>query len=441
MLKENHSRKAKRIQSIETTLLDLEQKSAVLTKEWDHVTAQRGEVTRLQQEIEDGRYHLQVAQRDGQLETAAELTYATLPRLEQELAAAKEAVTKAGLFEENVTAEHIAQVISSWTGIPVEKMLEGEQDRLLDMETRLAQSVVGQPDAIAAVSNAIRRARAGISDPNQPMGSFLMLGPTGVGKTELAKSLAHFLFDDSQAILRMDMSEYMEKHAVSRLIGAPPGYVGYEDGGSLTEAVRRRPYQIILFDEIEKAHPDIFNVLLQVLDEGHLTDGQGRRVDFRNTLILLTSNIGAEHLLALPEMAPSQDAEEAIMADLSTFFRPEFLNRLDATILFRRLGRDDMATIVDLQLNHLSKRLHEQGMDIQVSAAARLWLGDKGYDPKFGARPLKRVIQNEIHNALAKHLLERQFDDGDTITVDLDAKADQLTFSSQIVPHDARNSA
>ena len=433
--KDGNARKAKRLKTIEAELKDLEAQSADLTKDWENVTAQRGEITRLQQELEDARHQLQVAQRDGQLEQAAELTYATLPRLEQELAAAKDAVSSSGLFEEDVNAQHIAQVISSWTGIPVEKMLEGEQERLLHMEDRLAESVVGQPDAIAAVSNAIRRARAGISDPNQPMGSFLMLGPTGVGKTELAKSLAQFLFDDPQAILRMDMSEYMEKHAVSRLIGAPPGYVGYEDGGSLTEAVRRRPYQIILFDEIEKAHPDIFNVLLQVLDEGQLTDGQGRRVDFRNTLILLTSNIGADHLLALPETAPSQDAEDAVMADLAAVFRPEFLNRLDATILFRRLGRDDMATIVDLQLHQLDKRLADQGMDIEVSPAARLWLGDKGYDPKFGARPLKRVIQNEIHNALAKRLLDQQFDDGDRIIIDLDAKADALTFQGMAAEH------
>ncbi len=428
--KDGNARKAKRLKSIETELADLEERSASLTKDWQDVTAQRGEITRLQQEIEDARHQLQVAQRNGQLDLAAELTYATLPGLEQELAAAKNAVSTSGMFEENVTAQHIAQVISSWTGIPVEKMLEGEQDRLLSMEERLAESVVGQPDAIAAVSNAIRRARAGISDPNQPMGSFLMLGPTGVGKTELAKSLAQFLFDDAQAILRMDMSEYMEKHAVSRLIGAPPGYVGYEDGGSLTEAVRRRPYQIILFDEIEKAHPDIFNVLLQVLDEGHLTDGQGRRVDFRNTLILLTSNIGSEHLLALPETAPSRDAEEAVMADLAAVFRPEFLNRLDATILFRRLGRDDMATIVDLQIARLAQRLTEQGIDIQVMDNAKLWLGDKGYDPKFGARPLKRVIQNTIHNELAKRLLDGQFDEGDRIVIDLDAAADELTFTS-----------
>ena len=438
--KDGNARKAKRLETIEAELKDLESQSADLTKDWNNVTAQRNEISRLQQELEDARHGLQVAQRDGQLEVAAELTYATLPRLEQELAATKDAVSSSGIFEEDVTAQHIAQVISSWTGIPVEKMLEGEQERLLCMEDRLAETVVGQPDAIAAVSNAIRRARAGISDPNQPMGSFLMLGPTGVGKTELAKSLAQFLFDDTQAILRMDMSEYMEKHAVSRLIGAPPGYVGYEDGGSLTEAVRRRPYQIILFDEIEKAHPDIFNVLLQVLDEGHLTDGQGQRVDFRNTLILLTSNIGAEHLLALPETAPSQDAEDAVMADLADVFRPEFLNRLDATILFRRLGRDDMATIVDLQLNQLEKRLAEQGMEIDVSAAARLWLGDKGYDPQFGARPLKRVIQNEIHNALAKRLLDHQFDDGDRIVIDLDAKADALTFQGVSSDQSAPNS-
>ncbi|MCE2517150.1 MAG: AAA family ATPase, partial [Alphaproteobacteria bacterium] len=384
--KESNSRKEKRLGAIENELAELEARSKDLTAEWQAMTAQRDQVTALQQQLEDARHELAVAQRDGALEKAAELTYATLPTIEQELAATKEAVTQSAHFNEDVDAHHIAQVVSSWTGIPVDKMLQGEQERLLNMEAVLAQSVVGQDEAIAAVANATRRARAGISDPNQPIGSFLMLGPTGVGKTELAKSLAHFLFDDPAAILRMDMSEYMEKHAVSRLIGAPPGYVGYEDGGSLTEAVRRRPYQIILFDEIEKAHPDIFNVLLQVLDEGHLTDGQGRRVDFRNTLILLTSNIGADHLLALPDGGASDDAREAVMADLAQTFRPEFLNRLDSTILFRRLGRDDMATIVDIQLGQLTARLAEQGIDISVTSSARLWLGDRGYDPQYGAR-------------------------------------------------------
>jgi ATP-dependent Clp protease ATP-binding subunit ClpB len=432
--KESRGRTEKRLQAIAKDLKELESRSAQLTEEWQTMTAQRGEVTRLQQHLEDARHELQVAQRNGALEKAAELTYATLPALEQELATTKDTVAQSRHFKEDVDTHHIAQVISNWTGIPIDKMLAGEQDRLLNMEEILAKSVVGQDEAIAAVANATRRARAGISDPNQPMGSFLMLGPTGVGKTELAKSLAHFLFDDAAAILRLDMSEYMEKYTVSRLIGAPPGYVGYEDGGSLTESVRRRPYQIILFDEIEKAHPDIFNVLLQVLDEGHLTDGQGRRVDFRNTLILLTSNIGAEHLLALPDGSASDDAWEAVMGDLARTFRPEFLNRLDATILFRRLGRDNMAKIVDIQLSQLATRLAEQGLDITVTPDARLWLGDRGYDPKFGARPLKRVIQNEVHNALALDLLKGRFGDGDQITIDLDPVQDTLISSTSLIP-------
>ncbi|MGC6485189.1 MAG: ATP-dependent chaperone ClpB [Candidatus Puniceispirillales bacterium] len=428
--KEGEGRKAKRLDAIKADMEGLEERSRDLTGQWQAAKLQRQEISQLQQAIEDARYNLTVAQREGKLEEAAEITYATLPGLEQQLAAAKEAVAASSLFEEEVQSHHIAQVISSWTGIPVDRMMQGEQEKLLQMEETLARHVVGQPEALAAVANATRRARTGIADPNQPIGSFLMLGPTGVGKTELAKGLARFLFDDAAAILRLDMSEYMEKHAVSRLIGAPPGYVGYEDGGSLTEAVRRRPYQVILFDEIEKAHPDIFNVLLQVLDEGHLTDGQGRRVDFRNTIILLTSNIGAEHLLALPENAPSEDAREAVMAALQATFRPEFLNRLDATILFNRLGRDAMARIVDIQIENLATRLADQGISISVTDNARLWLGDHGYDPHFGARPLKRVIQQVIHNRLAEALLEARFDDGDTIVVDLDAAADTLRFSA-----------
>jgi ATP-dependent Clp protease ATP-binding subunit ClpB len=428
--KEDHKRKEKRLTAIANELAELEQQSGELTETWQAVNAQRSEVTRLQQDIEDARYNLSVAQRQGELDRAAELTYATLPALEQELAAAKEAVASSPMVDEMVDAHHIAEVISSWTGIPVDKMLTGDQDRLLEMENVLAEHVVGQPEAIEAVSHAVRRARAGISDPNQPMGSFLMLGPTGVGKTELAKALAGFLFDDPQAMIRMDMSEYMEKHAVSRLIGAPPGYVGYEDGGSLTEAVRRRPYQVILFDEIEKAHPDIFNVLLQVLDEGQLTDGQGRRVDFRNTIILLTSNIGSEHLLALADHEDSDKVRDQVMADMGSVFRPEFINRLDQTLLFKRLSRDDMAKIVDLQLADLSHRLKDQNIEIDVTDGARLWLGDQGYDPQFGARPLKRVIQNEIHNKFAVGLIEGQFGEGDLITIDLNGKAGALSFKA-----------
>jgi len=418
----------KRLSAIADELAALEVKSAELGKAWEAVKGQTAEVVRLQQAIEEARHRLEVAQRSGDLGAAAELTYGQLPALEQELKAAKDAVAAAEMMNEAVTSQHIAEVISKWTGIPIDKMLEGERDKLLAMEDHIGKRIIGQQEAVAAVANATRRSRAGLADPNQPMGSFLMLGPTGVGKTELTKALAAFLFDDDSAVLRMDMSEYMEKHAVARLIGAPPGYVGHEDGGALTEAVRRRPYQVVLFDEIEKAHPDIFNILLQVLDEGRLTDGKGRQVDFRNTMILLTSNIGAEHLLALDDQAPADDARDAIMTEVAGLFRPEFLNRLDEILLFRRLSRDDMGQIVTIQLDRLQARLAERGLTIHLSTEATEWLATKGYDVQFGARPLQRVIKTKLQNPLAEALLQGDFAEGDVITVGLDKVADKLVF-------------
>ena len=319
--------------------------------------------------------------------------------------------------EEAVTAEQIAAVVSRWTGVPVEKMLEGERGKLLHMEAALKARVVGQDEAIAAVSQAVRRARAGLQDPNRPLGSFLFLGPTGVGKTELTKALAEFLFDDERAMVRIDMSEFMERHSVARLIGAPPGYVGYEEGGSLTEAVRRRPYQVILFDEVEKAHPDVFNVLLQVLDDGRLTDGQGRTVDFRNTLIVLTSNLGSEYLANLPEDQAADAVRGQVMDAVRAAFRPEFLNRLDEILLFRRLSRDDMVGIVDIQLRQLQKLLDERKITLAIEPEAKNWLANTGYDPVYGARPLKRVIQRELQNPLAEKILAGDIRDGDTVRV------------------------
>ena len=426
--KENAKASEKRLAAIAGELASLEQRSAELTAAWDGVKARMAEVGRLQQQLEDQRHSLDVAQREGRLEMAAELTYATLPALEQELAAAKDAVAESQLVDEEVTAPHIASVISSWTGIPVDKMLEGEREKLLGMEAIIGQRIIGQSEAVSSVANAIRRSRAGLADPHQPMGSFLMLGPTGVGKTELAKALAEFLFDNDDAVLRIDMSEYMEKHAVARLIGAPPGYVGYEEGGSLTEAVRRRPYQVVLFDEIEKAHPDIFNVLLQVLDEGHLTDGQGRRVDFANTLVLLTSNIGADHLLALGDGEDSDAARTAVMGDVQATFRPEFLNRLDEILLFHRLSQGDMGAIVTIQFARLAGRLTDCGISLRLDDQAADWLAVRGYDPQFGARPLQRVIQNAVQNPLAEALLAGRFGEGDIVEVRLDPATDTLVF-------------
>ena len=426
--KESAKSAGKRLQAIAEELADLETVSARLTEEWTKVKTQMSEVARLQQDLEDARHALEVAQREGRLEAAAELAYGRLPGLEQELAAAKDAVSVSELVDEEVTDSQIAAVISSWTGIPVDKMLEGEREKLLAMEAAIGQRLIGQDEAVSAIANATRRSRAGLSDPNQPMGSFLMLGPTGVGKTEMAKALASFLFDNDGAMLRIDMSEYMEKHAVARLIGAPPGYVGYEEGGTLTEAVRRRPYQVVLFDEIEKAHPDIFNILLQVLDEGHLTDGHGRRVDFANTIVLLTSNIGADHLLALDDSEDSDAARDAVMADVHSTFRPEFLNRLDEILLFHRLAPSHMGAIVSIQFARLQARLADRGVSLRLSDDAADWLAKRGYDPQFGARPLQRVIQNAVQNPLAQALLEGRFGDGDLVEVRLDPADDGLIF-------------
>jgi len=360
---------------------------------------------------------LEQVQRRGDWARAGELAYGIIPDLEKRLAEAETREGRGMMGEEAVTAEQIAAVVSRWTGVPVEKMLEGERGKLLHMEGALKSRVVGQEEAIAAVSQAVRRARAGLQDPNRPMGSFLFLGPTGVGKTELTKALAAFLFDDERAMVRIDMSEYMEKHSVARLIGAPPGYVGYEEGGSLTEAVRRRPYQVILFDEIEKAHPDVFNVLLQVLDDGRLTDGQGRTVDFRNTLIVLTSNLGSEYLASLPEGQSVDAARGQVMEAVRAAFRPEFLNRLDEILLFRRLSRDDMVGIVDIQLAQLQKLLEDRKVTLEIDAEAKKWLANTGYDPVYGARPLKRVIQRELQNPLAEKILAGEIRDGETVRV------------------------
>jgi len=405
-----------RLGKLETELDDLEAQSEELTSQWESEKASLADTTKLKEELDNARMTAERAIRDGKLEEAGELTYGLIPKLEERLAKA-DAEEDGSMVDESVTAEHVAQVISRWTGIPVDKMLEGEREKLLRMEDALRGRVVGQEDALVAVSNAVRRARAGLQDPNRPIGSFLFLGPTGVGKTELTKTLASFLFDDEQALVRIDMSEFMEKHSVARLIGAPPGYVGYDEGGSLTEAVRRRPYQVILFDEVEKAHPDVFNVLLQVLDDGRLTDGQGRTVDFRNTLIIMTSNLGSE-LIANQEAG--HDLEEIRPMEMEVVrgsFRPEFLNRLDETILFRRLSREHMDGIVDIQLERLRDRLHSRSIVLQLDEAARHWLANEGYDPVYGARPLKRTIQRALENPLAQAILEGRIDDGDEIEV------------------------
>ncbi|MHA1539003.1 MAG: ATP-dependent chaperone ClpB [Alphaproteobacteria bacterium] len=405
-----------RLQKVEEELATLQEKTDILTEKWQAEKAKITEAQILKERLEAARLELEQEQRKGNLERAGELSYGTIPKLETALKDAEQnaSTQKKSLINKIVTDEDIAHIVSKWTGIPVDKMMEGEREKLLKMEENLARRVIGQEEAIQSVSHAIRRARAGLQDPDRPIGSFIFLGPTGVGKTELTKALAAFLFDDEQAMIRIDMSEYMEKHAVSRLIGAPPGYVGYDEGGSLTEAVRRRPYQVILFDEIEKAHPDIFNVLLQVLDDGRLTDGQGRTVDFRNTLIIMTSNLGSEHLASGEE---PEAVREKVMDVVKGAFRPEFLNRLDETLLFRRLSRAHMDKIVTIQLKRLDKLLLDRKIILQLDEAAMTWLADKGYDPIYGARPLKRVIQKYLQNPLATLILEGKIKDGATVPI------------------------
>ena len=427
--KESDKASADRLMKLELELAELAEVLGSLTARWQAEKDKLADAQKLKEQLEAARLELERVQRKGELERASELAYGVIPKLEADIEAAIERTqtTEAAMLEEAVSDDHIAQVVSRWTGVPVEKMLASELEKLLAMETYLRGRVIGQDAPIESVARAVRRARAGLQDPQRPIGSFLFLGPTGVGKTELTKALAAFLFDDEAAICRLDMSEYMEKHSVSRLIGAPPGYVGYDEGGALTEAVRRRPYQIVLFDEVEKAHADVFNVLLQVLDDGRLTDGQGRTVDFRNTLIILTSNLGAQHLAGLPDGAEAEQARAVVMDEVRGVFRPEFLNRLDDVMLFERLHAEHMGAIVDIQMARLKVLLAARGMDIELSDAARQWLAEKGYDPIYGARPLKRVIQREVQDGLAEEILSGAM--GDDTIVFVDIADDQISLS------------
>ncbi|MFM1815805.1 MAG: hypothetical protein RLZ98_2500 [Pseudomonadota bacterium] len=415
--KESDDASKERLSRIEKQIADLEDESRALTQRWLSEKDKLGSVQKLKEKLDEARIELERAQRKGDYNRAGELQYSVIPDLEKQLKSGEETGADNAMVEEAVTPDHIAGVVSRWTGVPVDRMLEGERAKLLRAEDEIAKRVVGQEEAVHAVSTAVRRARAGLQDPNRPIASFMFLGPTGVGKTELTKALAEFLFDDEGAMVRLDMSEYMEKHSVARLIGAPPGYVGYEEGGALTEAVRRRPYQVILFDEIEKAHPDVFNVLLQVLDDGRLTDGQGRTVDFKNTLIIMTSNIGAEYLVALKDTDDMSEAKAFVLAEVKTRFRPEFVNRLDEIIVFHRLRRDNMARIVDIQLRYLQKLLADRKITIALDDAARTWLANMGYDPAYGARPLRRVIQKNVQDPLAEQILAGTVMDGDTVNI------------------------
>ena len=417
LAKESDEASKDRLATLREELANIEQQSAELTTRWQTERDKLAGEARLKEQLDAARVELEQAQRAGDYGKAGELTYGRIPELERALAEAAGASANA-LLREEVTAEDIAGVVSRWTGVPVDRMMEGEREKLLKMEEVLGARVIGQRDAVVAVSKAVRRARAGLQDPNRPLGSFLFLGPTGVGKTELTKALAGFLFDDDSAMVRIDMSEFMEKHAVSRLIGAPPGYVGYDEGGVLTEAVRRRPYQVVLFDEVEKAHPDVFNVLLQVLDDGRLTDGQGRVVDFTNTLIILTSNLGSQFLANLDEGQDVGTVEPQVMEVVRAHFRPEFLNRLDEIILFHRLGQEHMGPIVAIQVGRVQRLLKDRKITLELSDAAERWLGRVGYDPVYGARPLKRAVQRYLQDPLAEKLLAGEIPDGSTVRID-----------------------
>jgi ATP-dependent Clp protease ATP-binding subunit ClpB len=430
--KESDTASKDRLAKLEKEIANLEEKANGLAQRWQEEKQKLQSAQKLKEQLDAARIKLEQAQRKGDLAKAGELAYGVIPDLEAKLKKIEEDESQSGVMaQEVVTPDLIAQVVSRWTGIKVDKMLEGERDKLLRMETQIAKRVVGQEEAVEAVSTAVRRSRAGLQDPNRPIGSFMFLGPTGVGKTELSRALAEFLFDDEHAMIRIDMSEYMEKHSVARLIGAPPGYVGYEEGGALTEAVRRRPYQVILFDEIEKAHPDVFNVLLQVLDDGRLTDGQGRTVDFRNTLIIMTSNLGSEYLVNQPEGEDTEAVQEQVMDVVRAHFRPEFLNRVDEIILFHRLKREHMGRIVDIQMQRLAKLLADRKITIELDDSAKEWLGKKGYDPAYGARPLKRAIQKYVQDPLAEMLLDGKVHDGETVKVT--AGKDGLMFNGAAV--------
>jgi ATP-dependent Clp protease ATP-binding subunit ClpB len=417
--KESDAGSKDRLKRLETELKSLEKQSADITTRWKAEKEKLSDAQKLKTELDQLRAELANAQRKGEYQRAGELAYGRIPELEKKLKATEgsEAAAKGAMVEETVTADHVAGVVSRWTGVPVDRMLEGEKEKLLRMEDELAKRVIGQAEAVRAVSTAVRRARAGLQDPHRPIGSFMFLGPTGVGKTELTKTLAAYLFDDENALIRIDMSEYMEKHSVARLIGAPPGYVGYDEGGALTEAVRRRPYQVVLFDEIEKAHPDVFNVLLQVLDDGRLTDGQGHQVDFRNTIIVMTSNLGADYLVNQPDGEDTEAVRDSVMAVVRSAFRPEFLNRVDEIILFHRLKKSEMTRIVDIQMARLQMLLDDRKITAVLEPAAREWLADKGWDAAYGARPLKRVIQKTVQDPLAEMILAGSIKDGEKVVI------------------------